>query len=70
MMESLTDQILESDVIPILIEKELVVKCCVRGHHVYESNWAAKTGSKLKPCQRKKTKCPSRRQIWDGFEIQ
>ena len=54
MMESLTDQILESDVIPILIEKELVVECCVRGHHVYESNWAAKTGSKLKPCQEKR----------------
>ena len=39
-MESLTDQILKSDVIPI--------ECCVRGHYVYESNWGAKTGSKFK----------------------
>ena len=52
-MESLTDQILKSDVIPIVIEKELEVKCCVRGHHVYESNRDAKTGSKLKPCHEK-----------------
>ena len=46
MMESLTDRILRSNVIPIVIEKELEVECCVRGHHVYESNWDAKTGSK------------------------
>ena len=54
MMESLTDQILKSDVIPIVIEKELEVECCIRGHHVYESNWDAKTGSKLKPCYEKR----------------
>ena len=54
MMESLTDQILKSDVIPIVIEKELEVECCVRVHHVYESNWDAKTGSKLKPCHEKR----------------
>ena len=54
MMESLTDQILKSDVIPIVIEKELEVECCIRVHHVYESNWDAKTGSKLKPCHKKR----------------
>ena len=54
LLESLTDQILKSDVIPILIEKELEGQCCVRGHHVYESNWDAKTGSKLKPCHEKR----------------
>ena len=54
MMESLTDQILKSDVIPIVIEKELEVECCVRGHHVYESNWDAKIGSTLKPCHKKR----------------
>ena len=32
MMESLTAQILESYVIPIVTEKELEVECCVRGH--------------------------------------
>ena len=53
-MGSLTDQILKSDVIPIVTEKELEVECCVRGHHVYESNWDAKTRSKLKPCQEKR----------------
>ena len=54
MMESLTDQILKSDVIPIVIGKELEVECCIRGHHVYESNWDAKPGSKLKPCHEKR----------------
>ena len=54
MIESLTDQILKSDVIPIVTEKELEVECCVRGHHVYESNWDAKTGSMLKPCHEKR----------------
>ena len=34
-MKSLTDQILKSDVIPIVMEKELEVECCVIGHHVY-----------------------------------
>ena len=53
-MESLTDQILKSDVIPIVIEKELEVECCVRVHHNYESNWDAKTGGKLKPCHEKR----------------
>ena len=53
-MESLTDPILKSDVTPIVIKKELEGECCVRGHHVYESNWDAKTGSKLKPCHEKR----------------
>ena len=53
-MESLTDHNLKSDVIPIVIENELEVECCVRGHHVYESNWDAKTGGKLKPCHEKR----------------
>ena len=53
-MESLTDPILKSDVIPIVIKKELEGECCVRGHHVYESNWDAKTGSKLKHCHEKR----------------
>ena len=53
-MEGLTDQILKSDVIPIVTEKEIEVEYCVRGHHVYESNWDAKTGSKLKPCHEKR----------------
>ena len=54
MIESLTDQTLKSDVIPIVTEKELEVECCVRGHHVYGSNLDAKTGSKLKPCHEKR----------------
>ena len=53
-LQSLTDQILKSDVILILIEKELEVECSVRVHHVYESNWDARTGSKLKPCHEKR----------------
>ena len=54
MMKSLIDQILKSDVIPIVFEKELEVECCVTGHHVYESHWDAKTGSNLKPCHEKR----------------
>ena len=54
MTGSLTDQVLKSHVIPIVIDKELEVECCVRGHRVYKSNWDAKTGSKLKPCQEKR----------------
>ena len=53
-MKSLTDQILKSDVIPIVTDKELEAKCCVTRHRVYESNWDAKTGSKLKPCHEKR----------------
>ena len=53
-MESLINQILKRGVTPIVIEKELEVEYCVRGHHVYESNWDAKTGSKLKPCHEKR----------------
>ena len=50
----MTDQILKSDVIPIVIEKELKVECCVRWRHVYESNSDAKTRSKLKSCHEKR----------------
>ena len=39
---------LKADEIPIIIEKELTVKCCVRGHRVYQIEWDAKIGSKLK----------------------
>ena len=54
MMESLTDKILKSEVISIVTEEEFEFECCVRGHHVYESNWDAKIGSKLKPSHKKR----------------
>ena len=40
--------LLEDDEMPIVIEKEFTVECCVRGHHVYQVDWDAKIGSELK----------------------
>ena len=43
---NLTDLILECDIIPILVEKELTIECCIRGYHVYQDQ--AKIGNTLK----------------------
>ena len=49
-MESLEDLLLNASDIHIIIEKAFTVKCCVRGHHVYQNKWKAKVGSRLKAC--------------------
>ena len=35
-MESLEVLLLNAKDIPILVEREFTVECCVRGHHVYQ----------------------------------
>ena len=46
-MESLEVLLLNAKDIPILVEREFTVECCVRGHHVYQKEWEAEIGSKL-----------------------
>ena len=46
-MESLKVLLLNAKDIPILVEREFTVECCVRGHHVYQKEWEAEIGSKL-----------------------
>ena len=46
-MESLEVLLLNAKDIPILVEREFTVECCVRGHHVYQKEWEADIGSKL-----------------------
>ena len=54
-MESLSkicfrELLLNANAIPIMIEKEFSTECCVRGHHVYQSEWEANVDSKLTVC--------------------
>ena len=53
-MESLEDLLLNINDIPIMIEKEFTVECCVRGRHVYQSKWKAKVDSELKACHERR----------------
>ena len=46
-MESLEVLLLNAKDIPILVEREFTVECCVRGHHVYQKEWEAEIGRKL-----------------------
>ena len=46
-MESQEVLLLNAKDIPILVEREFTVECCVRGHHVYQKKWEAEIGSKL-----------------------
>ena len=47
MESSIKDLLLKAEEIPILIEKEFTVECCVRGHHIYQFEWDAKIGKEL-----------------------
>ena len=42
-MKSLEVLLLNAKDIPILVEREFTVECCVRGHHVYQKEWEADT---------------------------
>ena len=46
-MESLEVLLLNAKDIPILVEREFTVECCVRDHHVYQKEREAEIGSKL-----------------------
>ena len=48
---NLVDMILGVDTIPIIIEKEHIVDCCIRGYHVYQRNvWDTNIEGKLEVC--------------------
>ena len=47
-MESLQDLLLNADKIPIIIEKEFTVECCVWGHQSYQTEWDGNIRSELK----------------------
>ena len=50
MVDSLFDYALINAVnveIPIIVEREFVVQCCIRGYHIYQSQWDAEEGVKL-----------------------
>ena len=46
-MEILDVWLLNAKDIPILVEREFTVECCVRDHNVYQKVWEAEIGSKL-----------------------
>ena len=48
-LDSLEYLLLNANDIPIMTEKEFIVECCVRCHHVYQSKCKAKVDSELKP---------------------
>ena len=45
---SLLNSLLVKDLeIPIFVEKEFSVQCCIRGYHTYQAQWNAEVGAKL-----------------------
>ena len=45
---SLLNSLLVKDLeIPIFVEKEVTVQCCIRGYHTYQAQWNAEVGAKL-----------------------
>ena len=45
---SLLNSFLVKDLeIPIFVEKEFTVQCCIRGYHTYQAQWNAEVGAKL-----------------------
>ena len=46
---SLLNSLLVKDLkIPIFVEKEFTVQCCIRRYHTYQAQWNAEVGAKLK----------------------
>ena len=45
---SLLNSLLVKDLeIPIFVEKEFTLQCCIRGYHTYQAQWNAEVGAKL-----------------------
>ena len=45
---SLLSSLLIKDLeIPVILEKEFTVQCCIRGYHIYQSQWNAEVGAEL-----------------------
>ena len=50
MEDSLVKALLVKDLeIPIFVEKEFNVRCCIRGYHIYQTQWIAGIGASLTP---------------------
>ena len=48
MADSLIKALLVKDLkIPVFIEKEFNVRCCIRGYHIYQTQWNAEIGARL-----------------------
>ena len=48
MADSLIKALLVKDLkIPVFVEKEFYVRCCIRGYHIYQTQWNAETGARL-----------------------
>ena len=45
---SLLSSLLIKDLdIPVILEKEFTVQCCIRGYHTYQSQWHAEVRAEL-----------------------
>ena len=45
---SLLSSLLIKDLeIPVILEKEFTVQCCIRGYHTYQSQWNVEVGAEL-----------------------
>ena len=45
---SLLSSLLIKDLeIPVILEKEFTIECCIRGYHTYQSQWNAEVGAEL-----------------------
>ena len=45
---SLLSSLLIKDLeVPVILEKEFTVQCCIRGYHTYQSQWNAEVGAEL-----------------------
>ena len=48
MADSLTKALLVKDLkIPVFVEKEFNVRCCIRRYHIYQTQWNAEIGARL-----------------------
>ena len=44
---SLLSSLIKDLEIPVILEKEFTVQCCIRGYHTYQSQWNAEVGAEL-----------------------
>ena len=48
MADSLIKALIVKDLeIPVFVEKEFNVRCCIRGHHIYQTQWNVEIGARL-----------------------
>ena len=55
MADSLIKALFVKDLdIPVSIEIEFNVRCCIRGYHIYQNRWNAETGARLSTAPEKR----------------